>query len=216
MDTIRVVVADDHPLFLNGVVKCLDSEPSFTVVGQGASASEAFQICIDTLPDIVLLDVHMQGGGIAAAKNISQACPTVRIGMLTMSENDDDVLQSFQAGAHGYVVKGVSGSELATVIKTLHDGDMYVSPGLAGRLMSMSGKQVDSVATKSDVALDRLTAREEQILAGIANGLSNREIGDQHYLAEKTVKNYVTNILQKLHVRNRVEAAVLARERVLP
>ena len=213
MDTIRVVVVDDHPLFLEGVVKCLDDDPSFVVVGQGASAMEALQLCVDTLPDIVLLDVNMQGNGIVAVKNISQACPIVRICMLTMSENDNDVVQSFQAGAHGYIIKGVSGSELIAAAKSLHDGELYLSPGLAGQLMSMTAKTDVQPANKSGIELDRLTAREEQILEGIAKGLSNREIGEQHNLAEKTVKNYVTNILQKLHVRNRVEAAILARER---
>jgi len=228
MESIRVVVVDDHPLFLDGVVSSLESEPGVSVVGQGASASEALRLCVDTLPDVVLLDVNMPGNGITAVRNISQACPVVRIGMLTMSEADDDVMRSLSAGAHGYVLKGISGSELTNVIRSLHNGELYVSPDLAAQLLSVSKRQSESATdqhdnvlnsqtvrplAKTDYTNDELTVREEQILEGIAEGLSNREIGDRLHIAEKTVKNYVTNILQKLHVRNRVEAAMMARDR---
>jgi two-component system nitrate/nitrite response regulator NarL len=156
----------------------------------------------------------MPGGGIVAARKIAHACPVVRIGMLTVSENDDDVIQSLQAGAHGYILKGIGGSELTDVVKALHAGDLYVSPGLAAQLLTESKKQPHMAAKGTQPPLDVLTHREEQILQGIAQGLSNREIGNQLSISEKTVKNYVTNVLQKLHVRNRVEAAVLANNRV--
>ena len=214
MDKIRVVVVDDHPLFLEGVVQSLDAVADITVVGKGSSAEDALQLAVDFLPDVILLDISMPGGGIAAAKNIASACPVVRIGMLTVSKSDDDVIQSLQAGAHGYILKGIGGSQLTDVVKALHAGGLYVSPGLAAQLLSQSKNSAHPAADGSVHSLDVLTHREEQILQGIAQGLSNREIGDKLNIAEKTVKNYVTNVLQKLHVRNRVEAAVLASNRM--
>jgi DNA-binding NarL/FixJ family response regulator len=214
MDMIRVVVVDDHPLFLEGVVQSLDAGEDTTVVGKGRCADDAMQLAVELLPDVILLDVNMPGGGIAAARNLASACPVVHIGMLTASKNDDDVTQSLQAGAHGYILKGISGSELNKFVKALHAGDMYVSPDLAALLLLESMNQSKPAAAGTVHSLDMLTKREEQILQGIAQGWSNREIGNELSIAEKTVKNYVTNVLQKLNVRNRVEAAVLASNRM--
>jgi len=210
-DPIRVVIVDDHPLLREGVAHTLNSDPIIDVVGEGASAEEAVQLASDLLPDIILLDVSMPGGGVNAAKAISAACPVVTIAMLTVSEHDDDVLGSINNGARGYILKGIGGPGLIEVIKGLHDGDAYVSPGLFARLLSevKSGKQKKPPATDG---LSALTAREEQILELVAQGLSNKEIGNELGIAEKTVKHYVTNVLQKLQVRNRVEAALVAQK----
>lgn len=216
VDCIRVIVIDDHPLFLKGVVETLESVDDICIVGKGSSATEALSLAIDCLPDVILLDVSMPGGGIAAARSIALACPVVQIGMLTMSENDDDVVQSLQAGAHGYILKGIGGNELVNVVRSLYVGDLYVSPSLAARLL-MESKNTDLNGAKSgNLAMNELTHREKQILEGISQGLSNREIGEKLNIAEKTVKNYVTNILQKLQVRNRVEAAMLAHHYAVP
>ena len=206
----RVIVIDDHPLFLEGVIQTLEAEADISVVGKGNNATDALSLAMDNLPDVILLDVSMPGGGISAAKSIALACPVVRIGMLTVSESDDDVIQSLQAGAHGYILKGIGGGALVDVVRALHAGDLYVSPNLAAQLLTDSKKTVQSNLRENNNTSDELTPREEQILEGIAQGLSNREIGDKLNIAEKTVKNYVTNVLQKLHVRNRVEAAMLA------
>ncbi len=211
----RVVVVDDHPLFLRGVIQTLDAESDISVIGKGCNAADALSLAVDNMPDVILLDVSMPGGGITAAKSIASACPVVRIGMLTVSESDDDVVQSLQAGAHGYILKGIGGGELVNVVRALHAGDLYVSPSLAAQLLTDSKNADHSKQSQNSKSIENLTPREEQILEGIAEGLSNREIGAKLNLSEKTVKNYVTNVLQKLQVRNRVEAAMFAHQQAV-
>lgn len=206
---LRVVIADDHPMFREGVNKTLTDLANCDVVAECANADGAFDAVSQHLPDVVLLDVSMPGNGIEAARRISAAFPTVRILMLTVSENERDVVEALGAGASGYVLKGVGGEELATVVRSVYGGDVYVSPGLAARLL------VDSREQKKERRVDPfsdLTAREEQILKKVSRGLSNKEIARELSLSEKTVKHYMTNVLQKLQVRNRVEAAIKARE----
>jgi DNA-binding NarL/FixJ family response regulator len=203
-EPIRVVVADDHPLFREGVITSLQSVPDIVVVGQAADADEALRVVREELPDLALLDVTMPGGGIDAARKIAAACPATRIVMLTVSEDEDDLLAAMKAGASGYVLKGVSANDLATVVRSVSNGDVYVAPSLAfGLLREMSSPR------PSD-PLAELSARERQVLELVANGLSNQEIGSKLGLAEKTIKHYMTNILTKLQVRSRVEAALLA------
>jgi DNA-binding NarL/FixJ family response regulator len=201
---IRVVVADDHPLFREGVITSLRSMPDIVVVGQASDADEALRVVREELPDLALLDVTMPGGGIEAARKIASACPATRIVMLTVSEDEDDLLEAMKAGASGYVLKGVSARELASVLRSVSAGDVYVAPSLAfGLLREMSKPR------PSD-PLAELSSRERQVLELVANGLSNQEIGSKLGLAEKTIKHYMTNILTKLQVRSRVEAALLA------
>jgi DNA-binding NarL/FixJ family response regulator len=203
-DRIRVIVADDHPLFREGVITSLRSTPDLNVIGQASTADEAVRLVRDALPDLVLLDITMPGGGIEAARKIAAACPATRIVMLTVSEHEDDLLETMKAGASGYVLKGVSARELAAVVRSVSAGEVYVAPSLAfGLLREMSRpRSTDPVA--------ELSSRERQVLELVANGLSNQEIGLELGLAEKTIKHYMTNILTKLQVRSRVEAAVLA------
>ena len=203
-DPIRVVVADDHPLFREGVVTSLGSMPDIDVVGQAENATEAVRLVRDELPDVALLDVTMPGGGIEAARKIAAACPATRIVMLTVSEDEDDLLEAMKAGASGYVLKGVSARELVSVLRSVSAGEVYVAPSLAfGLLREMSKPR------PSD-PLAELSGRERQVLELVAKGMSNQEIGLQLGLAEKTIKHYMTNILTKLQVRSRVEAALLA------
>ena len=210
MNKIRLVLADDHPLFREGVARTLMSDPEFDIVGEGANAEEALRLATDLLPDIILLDISMPGSGIEAARQVARVCPVVKIVMLTVSEHDDDVISALQAGARGYILKGIGGAELISIVKAVHQGESYVSPDLAARLLTEM-KEGSGKGIKRD-PLSELTAREEQILKGVARGLSNKEIGRELELQEKTVKHYMTNILQKLQVRNRVEAAVMARD----
>lgn len=204
-EPIRVLIADDHPLFREGVAHSLAGEPDMALVGQAANGEEALRLARDLLPDVVLLDITMPGkGGIAAAAQITTACPATKIVMLTVSEHEDDLLAAFKAGARGYVLKGVSARELARVVQTVADGEVYVSPSLAASIL------VDLTRSRLPDPLAELTERELQILRLVSEGLTNREIGDRLSLAEKTVKHYMTNILGKLHVRSRVEAALLA------
>jgi DNA-binding NarL/FixJ family response regulator len=211
-EDIRVVLIDDHPLFREGVAHTLNSDPHISVVGEGENAVDAIHLATDLLPDIILLDISMPGGGVHAARQISTACPVVKIAMLTVSEHDDDVLGSLHNGACGYILKGISGVELVRIVKDIQDGNPYVSPSLFARLLSevKEGSSAEKQTTK--IGLNTLTSREEQILELIATGLSNKEIGSELGIAEKTVKHYVTNVLQKLQVRNRVEAALIAQK----
>ena len=161
------------------------------------------------LPDVMVLDIAMPGSGLAAAGRIGDACPATRIVMLTVSEDEDDILAAVKAGAAAYVLKGAGASELIDVIRAVHAGEVYVAPALAwGMLREMSAPRAGPY--------DDLTAREREVLELVAEGLSNQEIGERLGLAEKTIKHHMTNILGKLHVRSRVEAALLVARGGLP
>ena len=207
---MSIVWADDHPLFREGVARTLAAEDDFDVVGEASDADEAVVMVKNLLPDIVILDISMPGSGIEAARQISRSCPVVKIIMLTVSEQDDDVVSALQVGARGYILKGIGGKELVRIVRTIHQGESYVSPDLAKRLL-IAMRESDVAVEDSDTFSD-LSAREEQILKGVARGLSNKEIGIELSLQEKTIKHYMTNILQKLHVKNRVQAALIAKE----
>jgi two-component system nitrate/nitrite response regulator NarL len=204
-ESINIVVVDDHPLFRQGVVHSLGLEPDLKVVGETASGEEALELARALLPDLVLLDISMAGwSGIETAAKISIACPATTIVMLTVSDDKDKLLAAFKAGARGYVLKGVSGKELAQVIRSAVAGEVYVSPSIAAEML------VSLTQGHAPDPLQELTDREREILGLIGTGLTNREIGERIFLSEKTVKHYVTNILQKLQVRSRVEAALVA------
>jgi DNA-binding NarL/FixJ family response regulator len=201
---IRVLVADDHPMFRAGVVASLSAASGIEVVGEAEDAASALGRARELLPDIALLDIRMPGGGLKAAQAITAACPATRVVMLTVSEDEDDLLAAMKAGASGYVLKGAGASELIGVLRAVHAGEVYVAPALAwGMLRELSRPR------PSD-PFDELTAREREVLELVAQGLSNQEIGERLSLAEKTIKHYMTNILGKLQVRSRVEAALLA------
>lgn len=212
-DKIQIVVVDDHPLFRQGVAYTLQSEPDMDVVGQGESVEEAIQLARNLLPDLILLDIGIPGGGINAAKIIAAACPVTKIIMLTASAEEDDLVAALKAGARAYILKGVAARELVRILRSVWAGEGYVTPALAASLLS----EMTTGAATTRMApnlLDELTERERQILEQVAAGLSNKEIGQQLHLSEKTVKHYMTNILQKLQVRNRVEAALMAQKAV--
>jgi DNA-binding NarL/FixJ family response regulator len=202
-ERIRVVVADDHPMFRAGVVASLGAEPDIEVLAEGASADEAVRLATLHEPDVCLLDIAMPGGGLRAASEITAALPQTRVIMLTVSEDEDDLLAAMKAGASGYVLKGAAGSELVGVLRKVDAGEVYVAPGLAWGLLR-------ELSRPRSAPLDELTAREREVLELVAAGLSNQEIGDRLSLAEKTIKHYMTSILGKLRVRSRVEAALLA------
>ncbi len=208
---IRILLADDHPLFREGVAHSLGADADLEVVAQAGSAEEAVELAHRLRPDMVLLDIGMPGmGGIAAAGQIAADLPGVRIMMLTVSEDRDSLFAALKAGAHGYVLKGVSASELRSAARRVAGGEAYITPALAAELLFEFSRPVASDP------LCELTAREAEVLGLIGQGCTNREIGERLHLAEKTVKHYVTLILQKLQVRSRTEAAVLAVKRESP
>lgn len=210
-DKLRLVVVDDHPLFRDGVTAILSAEPDFDIVGQGASADEAIHLSLDFLPDIILLDIDMPGNGLNAARAIASACPVTKIVFLTVSEADDNLLEALKIGGRAYILKGVAGRELVRILRAVNDGESYVPPALAASLLLEMSDTHAHDKTKT-LPVDELTERERNILGFLASGLSNKEIGAKLFLTEKTVKHYMTNILQKLQVRNRVEAALIAQK----
>lgn len=210
MDQISIVIADDHPLYREGVARTLMEDKALIVVGQAQDAGGAVELTARLKPDLLLLDISMPGGGGLAALREAITLPDApKIAMLTASEEDDQVMQALKAGALGYVLKGVGARELVGIVKDLARGQTYVSPVLAGRLLA---SMRNGGAARPANPLADLSKREEDILRLVAEGKSNKEIGLTLDLQEKTVKHYMTSILQKLHLRNRVEAAVLARE----
>jgi DNA-binding NarL/FixJ family response regulator len=207
-DAIRILVADDHPLFREGVVNTLTAEPDIEVIAEASSGESAVEQAVNLLPDVAIVDLTMPGiGGIAATGQIATQCPATAVLVLTVSEDADDLLQALKAGARGYVLKGVSGHGLIHAVRSVTAGEVYITPALASGILSEM--------TRDDPAdpFENLTGREHEILKLVAAGLTNREIGERLYLAEKTVKHYMTNVLQKLQVRSRVEAALLAQRR---
>lgn len=205
-EKIRVIVVDDHSLFRAGVTQSLEMDDMIEVVGEGASASEAIDLARSLSPDIALLDISMPGNGIEAARQIRQLPSSPQVAMLTVSEDDDDVLNALDAGAFGYLLKGIRAQDLILAVKSVAAGETFVSPNLALRLL----------ATKSRVEenpLTHLSEQEQRTLRLVAKGMSNYEIGEQLNVQERTVKYHMTNILKKLKVRNRVEATLIAKSK---
>lgn len=202
---IRVVVADDHPMFRAGIVYTFKNADGFEIVGEAATADEAIAAAKTLKPDIVMLDINMPGSGLTAAAEISRSCPDVRVVMLTVAETSDSVNSALEAGASGYVLKGASGTELVRVVQSICCGESYVTPALGAKLLAQMRQKA---ATRKAEGISDLTSREEEILAQVALGLTNKEIAKRLKLSEKTVKHYMTNVMQKLQVRNRVEAAM--------
>lgn len=206
MDNYRIVIVDDHPMVRVGIVQTLQKHREFHIVGEGGTGEDAVRLAQEHLPDVILLDISMPHGGIEAAQKIAITCPAVKIVFLTVSEDESTVLRALEVGARGYILKGVSGPDFVKTLKSVAEGDAVVLPGLAARLLSVGKVKAPS---NRDL-LAQLTAREMEILQHLALGKTNRDIGDALGLTERTVKHYMHNILQKLHVRSRVAAALVA------
>lgn len=207
LEKTTVIVVDDHAIFRAGVVQILSCSDGLEVVGEGASQSDALELATRLRPKVALIDISMPGGGIAAARSIHTLCPDVRVVMLTVAEEEDVILQALDAGASGYALKGVLGAELIGIIRAVVQGESYVPPNMAVRLLSaMRGRlDVNSVAAK----IGALTVKERRTLRFLARGFSNRDIADATGVSLKTVKFHVSNVLSKLGAKNRVEAALI-------
>lgn len=204
-EPLRILIADDHPLFREGVAHSLNADEQFSVVAEAGTAEEAVALCAAVRPQVALLDISMpKAGGVAAAADIAALDLGTRIVMLTFSEDRDTLFAALKAGAHGYVLKGVSAGELRNLVRRIAEGENYITPALAAELIFEFSRP------RSDDPVISLTARESEVLEFISKGLTNREIGERLHLSEKTVKHYVTVVLQKLRVRSRTEAALLA------
>lgn len=201
----RVLLADDHELFRRGVGDALRSADDFALEWECATARDALRLACIHLPDLVLLDLGLPDrSGLDVVGEMHRECPVSRIVVLTVNEDERALFRALREGASGYILKGVSADDLLRALRAVRAGEGYVTPTLASHLLREMG------GPPAQPPLAGLSDREREVLAGLAAGETNREIAARLHLSEKTVKYYVTNVLIKLHVRNRVEAAVLA------
>lgn len=206
MDRRSIVIIDDHPIFRSGLVQTLELDPALEVVAQGDSGTDAVRLAAEHRPDMMLLDVTMQSGGIDAVPDIIRTSPNTLVVMLTASENAKDVSRSLDLGAVSYLLKGATASELLASINAILRGSIEISPRLLGDLFN---HQQVHAQTADQEAIARLTSQELKVLRLVSQGLSNAEIGRTLDVQEKTIKFHLSNIFDKLEVRNRVEAAIL-------
>jgi DNA-binding NarL/FixJ family response regulator len=212
--TIGVGIVDDQPLFLDGVIDALRTHPDIAVLGHATSIGAAIQLIQEKELDVIVVGVSLPNDRFEALDAIVSKYPAVRILVLSDSTDEERICDAITAGLSGYLPRGTSGPELVNAVRALDKGIGCVSPTLAGRLL-MRASQNGSGVTKTKDRLKSLAPREKQIISMLAVGLSNREIGNKLDLNEGTVKYYVTSILGKLQVRNRVEAALFARSQGL-
>jgi len=205
---IRIIIADDHPIFRDGLARSLAESGQFEVMGVGESADDAVALVQKHTPDLALLDLSMPGGGVNAVTAISALDDPPRIAMLTVSEDENDVTAAMSAGAIGYILKGVSALELRRILARVAAGEAHISPALAAQVLNT----MQSSKNQAPNPIDDLSKRETDILKGVAKGLSNKEVALELGIQEKTVKHYMTAVLGKLHARNRVEAALIAHD----
>ncbi|HMF04651.1 MAG TPA: response regulator transcription factor [Acidimicrobiia bacterium] len=216
-EAIRVVIVDDHALFRRGLDLVLSGEPDIKVVGEAADGIEAVHRAEEMAPDVVVMDVRMpRSTGIEAARRIRERLPDTKVIMLTVSDNEEDLYAAVKAGASGYLLKEISIEELADAVRAVARGHSLISPSMASKLLSEFNALVQQAEERHRSLLPNLTDRELDVLKLVAKGLSNREISEELYISENTVKNHVRNILEKLHLHSRMEAVVYAmREKLL-
>jgi DNA-binding NarL/FixJ family response regulator len=211
---IRVLVVDDQTLIRRGLAVILATEPDIDVVGQAADGEEAVQAARRERPDVVLMDLQMPRlGGVAATRVITAELPKTQVVVLTTFDTDELVFEAIRAGAQAYLLKDAPEPEVLDTIRAVHRGESRLSPNIARKVMEQFRLLPAGAPPARDddaAGLDALTAREERILALIAEGKSNKEIARTVFLAEGTVKNYVSRIMEKLHARTRTELAVKA------
>jgi DNA-binding NarL/FixJ family response regulator len=209
-DTVRVLIADDHPLFREGMRGRLDRVADVAVVGEAASGDEAVELAHKLEPHIILMDIKMPGlNGIEATREIQRANPQIGILVLTMFEDDDSVFAAMRAGAKGYLLKDSGGEGVVHAIRAVASGEAVFGPGVAERII---GYFSAPRAAAPQRAFPELTEREEEVLSLVAQGKSNREIARQLFVSLKTVRNHVSNILLKLQVADRAQAVIRARD----
>ncbi|EDY59609.1 MULTISPECIES: response regulator transcription factor [Streptomyces] len=209
-DPIRVFLLDDHEVVRRGITDLLDAEPDISVVGDAGTVEHALVRGPALRPDVAVLDVRLpDGDGITVCRELRNQMPELACLMLTSFDDEDALLDAIMAGASGYVLKQIRGSDLVSAVRTVASGQSMLDPATTARLMrSLRADPAETPAMAPELA--SLSPRERDILALIGDGLTNREIGKKLYLSEKTVKNHISRLLAKLGVQRRVQAAVLA------
>lgn len=210
MEPVRVLIADDHTLFRDGLRALLASIPDIAVVGEASSGREAVRLAIDHQPDVILMDIQMPDlNGIEATRQILRASPHIGIIILTMFQDDDSVFAVMRAGARGYVLKGADQAVLLRAVRAVANGESLFSPEIASRLIQFFANL--EPASRPEL-FPELTEREREILSLIADGNTNAEIAEKLVISMKTVRNHVSNIFSKLQVADRAQAAIRARQ----
>ncbi len=204
MERIRVLLVDDHQLFRRGVASLLAGREDIEVVGEASNGAEAVERARELMPDVILMDIKMpELDGLAATKQLKTEMPYVRIMMLTVSETDEDLFEAIKAGASGYLLKNVDPDYLIACVQQVQRGEVPLAPTMAAKILR-------ELTAPSEPSTQALTGRERQVLELLANGMANKEIAFALKISENTVKNHLRNILEKLHLQNRVQAALYA------
>lgn len=217
-DSIRLLVVDDHPLFRRGLISLLSQDERFSVVGEAGDIGEALRIVGTTIPNVMLLDNHLPGvKGVDAIRSLKQSYENLKILMLTVSEDEDDLAKALQNGADGYLLKTSDSDQLCNAIVKVNEGQSVVSPDMMNKLVSalrqpfsQDFKQVDALETNPLGILDSLSPREKEIFLLISKSLSNKQIARDLNIAETTVKIHIQHIFKKLDLTSRVQIAVFA------
>jgi len=214
MKPIRVLIADDHALFREGVRAILKSVPEIEILGEAGTGGEAINLASDLAPDVILMDIQMPDlNGVEATQRILKTQPNTGIIIVTMLEDDDSLFSAMRAGARGYVLKGADKAEMLKSIRAVAEGDALFGPGIATRLLNFfRDRQIQPKGEPSRAAFPELTDREREILDYIARGDTNTEIAEQLTISLKTVRNHASSIFNKLQVTNRAQAAIRARD----
>jgi len=222
---IRIVIAEDQTLVRRGVALLLAMEPDMEVVGQACNGVEAVDLALLLRPDVILMDLHMPvKGGVAATREITRALPGTQVLVLTTLDDDETVFEAVRAGAHAYLLKDASEDELLETIRALRRGESHLTPQIARKVMDQFSRlaqfskslPLGDEESAARPVTESLNDKEEKILELIAQGKSNRQIGQTLFLAEGTVKNYVSRIMEKLHANTRTELAILSRRQRRP
>ena len=209
LDELRVLVVDDHDLFRTGLRNLLEEE-GVNVVGEAENGENAIRLASDLAPDVVIMDLNMPGaGGVETTRRLSSLAPLSRVVVLTISADDDDVMNAVMAGACGYLLKDSSIQELIAGIRAASEGESLISPQIAAKVLQRLRAQSKDVDAAQTIRAE-LSDRELQVLKLIANGKDNAQIASELFISPKTVKNHISNILMKLQIENRIQAAVYA------
>ncbi|MAU08394.1 MAG: DNA-binding response regulator [Anaerolineaceae bacterium] len=209
MDTLRVLLADDHALFRQGVKSLLEAYPNIEVVGTVGDGCEAIKMVRDFVPDVVLMDIAMPNcDGLQATRQIKREFPNIKIVILTVADDHDTIFEAIKCGAQGYLLKNLEAHQLFEMLDGLRRGDAPLSGSIAAKILFEFNNK--PVAEASFPVREELSERERQVLELIVEGLTNKEIAEKLIITENTVKTYLANILSKLHLHNRIQAAVFA------